>query len=66
MKKDKRNSLPALEVRCDVCGGTGCDEGKCSRCNGSGYAPTEDGQKIVELMRHQLSAIFERILDGTI
>jgi DnaJ-class molecular chaperone len=55
-----------LETKCDRCFGKGrwIEEGSgrpqsCCRCNGSGYAPTEVGAKILNLVSHNLKGIAE-------
>jgi DnaJ-class molecular chaperone len=63
-KATDNKARPVLEVPCDVCAGTGRGDGeKCLNCNGSGHAPTEAGMAVINLVKHQLSAIFEWALE---
>jgi DnaJ-class molecular chaperone len=47
-----------LETVCPECDGSGKTESrydgtsKCEKCGGSGYVTTEQGERILELMRH--------------
>jgi DnaJ-class molecular chaperone len=52
-------SLPALETVCERCGGKGGREEvrewhDCYRCNGAGHVPTEFGELVLALIRHNL------------
>jgi hypothetical protein len=49
--------IPQLEVVCPACKGTGGDRelgawNYCPECKGARYVPTEEGEKILKLMRH--------------
>jgi hypothetical protein len=51
--------LPELEVVCKECRGEGGSKwagewSECSFCDGAGYIPTEFGQKVLALVRHNL------------
>jgi|HubBroStandDraft_6_1064221.scaffolds.fasta_scaffold1454081_2 RecJ-like exonuclease len=65
-----KRPFPPLEEQCPVCHGSGesCDreDDKCVRCSGTGRAPTQFGEEVVELIRHHLAAILCRILNGQI
>lgn len=57
MVETKTSALPILEVICEHCHGEGGTNAytyweKCSCCNGAGYIPTEDGKRLLDLMRH--------------
>jgi hypothetical protein len=53
--------LPALEQECSKCHGRGSDYyGRCAACNGSGWEPTEAGDAILSLLRHQISDLLQR------
>ena len=62
--------FPPLEEHCPACSGTGesCDhsDDKCVRCNGTGRAPTQFGEEVIELLRHHISAILCRVLNDQI
>jgi Tryptophan RNA-binding attenuator protein inhibitory protein len=65
-KVESLTDLPELEKTCTSCHGEHSDEWYdgarhiCLVCNGSGYEPTEFGLRVLELMRHHLSAIQEQ------
>lgn len=69
MNKEQLNELLSeveLETECDRCFGKGrwYEEGSgrhqaCCRCNGSGYAPTRFGAKVLDLIRHNFTGIAE-------
>lgn len=45
-----------LEVRCEVCDGTGVSYGSlCPQCNATGLAMTEQGEKILRFVAKRLS-----------
>lgn len=47
-----------LETECPTCHGEGEVDGHpCYRCNASGSVPTERGEEILELVRHNLKAM---------
>lgn len=55
--------LPDLEILCPHCKGMRIINGEkhyqtCSNCKGSGFVPTEEGKKILELMRHNFKGIY--------
>jgi DnaJ-class molecular chaperone len=61
----------ALENLCDTCGGEGfgrheChpDRLRCSDCNGAGYVPTELGEKVLDLMRHNFRPMLQDVTTG--
>ena len=54
-----------LEVRCDSCQGSGGEQmgGKwspCFVCDGAGYLPTDLGNKVLEIVRHNLPSLLKR------
>ena len=60
--------IPVLECVCWCCAGKGGEqeEGtgrwrRCDACNGSGYAPTEFGERVLELMRHNFKPMLQDI-----
>jgi hypothetical protein len=63
-----RPELGLLELPCPACGGRGryrpegvTDVRDCFVCDGAGFKPTELGKQILELMRHNLRPMFERM-----
>ena len=61
--------LGLLETKCDLCEGRGGEYGgtdwtRCPQCCGGGYLPTELGEKLVKLIRHNLRRITEELSDG--
>lgn len=53
-----------LEDVCHWCSGRGrfgCEA--CGLCDGSGYVPTEFGEKVLALMRHNFKPMLEDLLD---
>lgn len=46
-----------LEIQCNECDGRGGDGAgeECLACDGTGYIPTELGEKILSLIRHNLT-----------
>src|SRR2546421_5220948 len=55
-----------LESRCDRCSGRGGwyvegrgDWHRCGACAGSGFVPTAQGKKILDLMRHNFKPMLE-------
>jgi DnaJ-class molecular chaperone len=53
--------LPELEVRCERCEGRGEEDEvgtfrtyDCPECGGAGFVPTEFGQKVLAIVRHNL------------
>lgn len=55
-----------LEAECQHCAGRGGRfiEGsggwkRCGLCNGAGHVPTEQGQRILSLLRHNLKPMLE-------
>jgi len=57
----------ALETLCERCNGVGTlpsredPDRPCPRCEGAGYEPTEFGEKVLELMRHQLRPMLAQL-----
>jgi DnaJ-class molecular chaperone len=65
---DKNNEpLLPLEEHCSECYGKGGDDQdgtgwhRCGVCNGSGYEPTELGEAILTLVRHNLEPMLQDI-----
>jgi DnaJ-class molecular chaperone len=58
-------TLPTLEVICEICKGAGGktdidgDWFNCSGCHGAGYTLTQDGERVVSLMRHNFKPMLE-------
>jgi uncharacterized OB-fold protein len=55
MADEKPDETPILEMKCDVCGGT--DYAKryhCDACRGTGWKPTELGERTLMLIRRHL------------
>jgi len=65
------NLLPPLETRCPRCEGMGHSEEQgesdfgCSKCGGAGYLPTEDGKRVLNLMRHNFRRLFNQTEEGS-
>lgn len=58
--------LPVLETRCRICDGAGGHEERdrwcrCGSCGGVGYYPTEAGEQVLALMRHNFRAVHDRM-----
>jgi Tryptophan RNA-binding attenuator protein inhibitory protein len=58
------NAMPDLERPCEACNGDGGFRGqngrvRCGICNGSGWEPTEFGEKILALVSHNFGAMLE-------
>jgi hypothetical protein len=58
-----------LEVKCDKCDGQGGWHfdggwGKCHVCHGAGHIPTEFGQKVLALMRHNFRPLYEWMMEN--
>ncbi len=57
--------LLPLEERCNHCGGKGwyssekMGRSRCGFCNGAGYVPTETGEAVLALMRHNFRPMLE-------
>jgi DnaJ-class molecular chaperone len=50
-----------LEEKCENCDGSGRSYGDdCPGCHGTGYVPTDAGERILALLRHQLHIGRER------
>jgi len=66
-KKNTKTNQIILETKCDQCNGhpytriNGEDE-KCSYCDGAGYVPTEDGEAILQLIRHNFKPMHEDVI----
>lgn len=64
-RSDAAESNQPLEHLCDYCEGTGGDDQdgtgwyRCQMCNGAGYKPTEAGEAILMLVRHNLKPMLE-------
>ncbi len=56
-------TLPALETICSQCHGTGGwyndTWDRCDFCNGAGFIPTPDGERVLALMRHNFKPMLE-------
>jgi DnaJ-class molecular chaperone len=55
-----------LEELCDRCDGEGRYRGeypaewrRCDHCNGAGFVPTEFGEKVLTLMRHNFKPMLQ-------
>jgi DnaJ-class molecular chaperone len=64
MQDIQGQSASVLETRCDRCEGRGGRTERrewvsCFWCKGAGYLPTEEGKRILALMRHN----FQTMLD---
>jgi DnaJ-class molecular chaperone len=64
MNRNRTVFRGSLEVPCDSCDGNGRrrKEGewvRCSMCNGAGYIPTETGEKVLALMRHNFGPMLQ-------
>lgn len=60
-----------LETKCTSCLGTGTywqdsspDQLVCELCDGAGLVPTEQGEKILELLRHNIRPLIIRLRDN--
>jgi Tryptophan RNA-binding attenuator protein inhibitory protein len=56
--------LPELEQECRACMGSGvcvCDQGRvrCRQCDGAGFLPTEAGERVLALMRHNFGPLLQ-------
>ena len=56
--------LPALECRCERCDGMGWlmkygENLRCNNCNGAGFEPTELGEQVLALVRHNFRPMQE-------
>lgn len=57
--------FPLLEKPCDKCRGRGWysfgggEKDRCPICDGAGYEPTEFGESILALIRHNLKSMFQ-------
>lgn len=63
-----RSDNGELEVTCRKCNGSGCvrDGGErcaCPLCEGAGFEPTELGERVLALVRHNFRPMFERMQD---
>jgi DnaJ-class molecular chaperone len=61
------NAIPQLEVECTHCNGSGgeYDSDKwypCQFCQGAGFLPTPDGQRIIALMRHNFGPLLQNAI----
>jgi DnaJ-class molecular chaperone len=62
--------LPDLEECCDRCLGEGGRWNeysdywhRCGQCNGAGHVPTEFGEKVLALMRHNFRPMLQDVQD---
>jgi DnaJ-class molecular chaperone len=62
--------VPDLETLCENCRGKGgWREGQhgswysCGRCNGAGYVPTEIGERVITIMRHNFKSMLHDAKD---
>jgi DnaJ-class molecular chaperone len=62
-------TLPILELPCEKCQGRGWysfgggEKETCPACEGAGYAPTEFGERVISLMRHNLRPMLRSVND---
>ena len=59
VEDNEKQALPVLEMLCQTCEGAGGwddydDRITCGTCCGAGYVPTELGESILQLLRHNL------------
>jgi hypothetical protein len=64
----ENDEIRDLEYPCEECRGTGgyhLDAGwrNCANCQGAGYVPTTFGERILELVRHNLKPILQDTRD---
>lgn len=65
MEQAQIPQLPELERPCKKCQGDGlysCGGGgreRCDLCDGAGHVPTEYGEMVLRLIRHNLPAMIE-------
>ena len=65
---DSGGTLAALEENCPLCRGSGLDnldpseQGRCPVCDGAGSAPTEVGEAVLRLVRHNFRQMFEELI----
>jgi hypothetical protein len=64
MESEKILPIPKLEMPCERCEGLGwnmsCGEReRCGVCDGAGFVPTEDGEKVLSLMRHNFRPLYQ-------
>jgi DnaJ-class molecular chaperone len=67
--RSETDSIPDFERRCEACRGDGSYRGRdgrvrCGICNGSGWVPTEWGEKVLALMRHNFRPLLEDAAGG--
>lgn len=69
LSKIDLQGFPKLETPCGKCQGHGRhDEGdhkqrRCDWCNGSGYEPTDVGELVLSLMRHNFKPMLQDATD---
>jgi hypothetical protein len=67
---DPRREWPVLEVPCEKCRGRGWysfgggEKEPCPICDGARYVPTELGERILDLMRHNFRPMLRDAMDG--
>jgi DnaJ-class molecular chaperone len=61
-ENNSQGELPVLETVCPACKGIGSFymEGPCESCCGSGYVPTEAGEKLLALVRHNIRRLLDK------
>jgi len=65
MQNEKMDQkLPSLEARCEHCGGIGffgigARRRRCGLCDGAGHIPTEFGERVLALMRHNFKPLHD-------
>ena len=63
MTHDLENVELTLEMKCPRCQGLGAPDGDlrypCRNCAGRGYVPTDFGNKVIELVRHNFKSLLQ-------
>lgn len=59
MEGQRAATVERLETPCPICEGSAghAEQGEwvsCGYCSGAGYLPTEDGKRVLDLIRHNL------------
>jgi hypothetical protein len=66
MTENTQTGLPELEVKCEACDCRGGYEDQygwidCSVCKGAAFIATPDGQKILDLIRHNFHRLEQSV-----